>query len=158
MLSPHIKLFQKIKKVLELVSLPHFLHNFRMKIFLLLYCINWPNLIICLPLFYKILGNMCIAIVCKPVCEVMNFEVNLIFFKLSRFSYMTKKSWQKLKYLGNETSFWDETECIFHHFKGLSIKKITNFFGRWESDFNKHLNNFFPYRRHLCKGEAKPCD
>ena len=158
MLSPHIKLFQKIKKVLELVSLPHFLHNFRMKIFLLLYCINWPNLIICLPLLYKILGNMCIAIVCKPVCEVMNFEVNLIFFKLSRFSYMTKKSLQKLKYLGNERSFWDETECIFQHFKGLSIKNITNFFGRWESDFNKHLNNFFLYRRHLCKGEAKPCD
>ena len=25
------------------------------------------------------LGNMCIAIVCKPVCDVMNFEVNLVF-------------------------------------------------------------------------------
>ena len=27
----------------------------------------------------EILGNMCIAIVCKPGCDVMNFEVNLIF-------------------------------------------------------------------------------
>ena len=28
LLSPHIKLFQKIKRGLELVSLPHFPHNF----------------------------------------------------------------------------------------------------------------------------------
>ena len=27
----------------------------------------------------EILGNMCIAIVCKPGCEVMNLEINLIF-------------------------------------------------------------------------------
>ena len=26
-----------------------------------------------------ILGNMCIAIVCKPGCDVLNFEVDLIF-------------------------------------------------------------------------------
>ena len=27
----------------------------------------------------NILGNMCIEIVCKPCCDVMNFEVNLKF-------------------------------------------------------------------------------
>ena len=32
-----------------------------------------------LPLLCEILGNMSIAIVCKPSCAVMNFEVNLIF-------------------------------------------------------------------------------
>ena len=32
-----------------------------------------------LPLLCEISGNMCIAIVCEPGCEVMNFEVNLIF-------------------------------------------------------------------------------
>ena len=47
---------------------------------------------------------MCIAIFGKPGCEVMNFEVNLIFLS-SRFSCMVKKSWQKLKYLENEKSF-----------------------------------------------------
>ena len=31
----------------------------------------------CLPLFCEILGKMCIAIVCKPGCDVTNFEVNL---------------------------------------------------------------------------------
>ena len=74
LLSPHVKFFYKIKRGLKLVSLPHFLHNFRRKIFFLLYSINWPNVIVWLPL-----GNMCIAIVCKLGCDVINFEVNLIF-------------------------------------------------------------------------------
>ena len=79
MLSPHVKLFYKIKRGLELVSLPHFPHNFWRKIFVLLHYISWPNFIIWLPLLCEILGNMCIAIVCKPGCDVMNFEVSLIF-------------------------------------------------------------------------------
>ena len=32
-----------------------------------------------LPLLCEILGKMCVGIVCKPDCDVMNFEVNLIF-------------------------------------------------------------------------------
>ena len=32
-----------------------------------------------LPLLCEILGKMCVRIVCKPDCDVMNFEVNLIF-------------------------------------------------------------------------------
>ena len=63
----------------SLITLPHFSHNFWRKIFLLLCSINWPNFIVWLPLLCEILGNMCIAIVCKPGCDVMNFEVNLIF-------------------------------------------------------------------------------
>ena len=45
----------------------------------MLYFINWPNFIVWLPFIIEILDNMCIAIVCKPDCDVMNFEVNLIF-------------------------------------------------------------------------------
>ena len=41
--------------------------------------INWPNFIVWLRLLCEILGNMSIAIVCKPGCDVMNFEDNLIF-------------------------------------------------------------------------------
>ena len=78
LLSPHFKLSKKIKRVVELVSLPHFLHNFWRKIFPLLYSINWPNLVVWLSLLCKILGNMRITIVCKPGCHVMNFEVSLI--------------------------------------------------------------------------------
>ena len=76
---------KKIKKGLEFVSLPHFPHNFWRKIFLLLYSINWPNFIVWLHLLCEILGNMCIEIVCKPGCDVMNFEVvnlsNQAFFR-----------------------------------------------------------------------------
>ena len=79
MLSPNIKLFLKIRRALELVFPGHFPHNFWRKTFLLLYSINWPSFIVWLPLLCEILGNMCIAIVCKPGCDIMNFEVNLIF-------------------------------------------------------------------------------
>ena len=63
-LLTHTKLFWKIKRGLGLASLPHFLHNFWRKIFILLYSINWPNFIGWLSLLCEILVNMCIAIVC----------------------------------------------------------------------------------------------
>ena len=72
---------------------------------LMLYSIDWPLLFIaCLPLLFEILGNMHIAIVCYPGYDVMDLEINLIFL-IEPFFYMTKKSWQKLKYLENEKSF-----------------------------------------------------
>ena len=46
---------------------------------------------------------MCIAMVCEPGCDVINFEINLIFL-IKSFSYMTKKSRQKREYLENETN------------------------------------------------------
>ena len=50
--------FKKIKGDLELVSLPHFLHDFWRKLFLLLFFINWPNFFVWLPLLPEILGNI----------------------------------------------------------------------------------------------------
>ena len=32
-----------------------------------------------LTLLLEILGNMCIAIVCYPGCDIMDFEINFIF-------------------------------------------------------------------------------
>ena len=46
--------------------------------FLMLYFINWSNFIVWLLLLLEIFGNMCMAIVCFPGCDVMNFEINLI--------------------------------------------------------------------------------
>ena len=43
------KMFKKTKRGLKLVSLPHFLHGFWRKIFVLLCSITWPNLIVWLP-------------------------------------------------------------------------------------------------------------
>ena len=61
------------------VSLPHFVYDFSSKMFLMLYSINWPNLIAWFLLLFEILGNICITIACYPDCDVMNFEIDLIF-------------------------------------------------------------------------------
>ena len=55
-----IKLFKNLKRVLELVSLPHVLNDFE-EIYFSRY-INWPNFIAWLPLLLEILGNICIII------------------------------------------------------------------------------------------------
>ena len=68
------KAFKKINRGMELVS-PH--HDFWWKLFLTLYFTNWTNLIARLSLLLEILGNMCIAIICCPVCDVIAFEINL---------------------------------------------------------------------------------
>ena len=98
-----LNIFSKIKRGLELVSLPHFLHNFWRKIFLLLCSINWRNFIVWLPLFCEILGNMFIAIVRWTGCDVMNCETNLAFLI-------------KPFFLESKGSFQDEIKSIFHHF------------------------------------------
>ena len=65
------------KRGLEMFSLPHFLHDFWRKIYLLLHSINWPSFIVWLHLIWQILSNMCIVIVCYPGYDVMNFKINL---------------------------------------------------------------------------------
>ena len=100
-----LSFFKKIKRGLKLVSLPHFLHNFLRKLFLLIYSIDWPNFIVWLPLLCEILGNTCLAIASKPGCDVMNFEVNLIFliklFFLHDQKVVTKSkiSWERKELL-----------------------------------------------------------
>ena len=65
--------------------------------------------------FCEILGNMCIAMVCKPGCDVMNFEVNLIF--LIKPFFLHEQKLVTKTYLENEKS-------IFHHFlKGFQSCK-----------------------------------
>ena len=71
--------FSKIKERLELVFLPQFLYDFWRKIFLMLYSINWTNLITWLSLFLEILGTMCIAIICFLVYDAKNFGITLAF-------------------------------------------------------------------------------
>ena len=74
------------------------------KMFFMLYSTNWPNFIVWLHLLFEISGNACIAIACFSGCDVINFEINLIFL-IKSFFYMTKKSRQIFKYLEKEKSF-----------------------------------------------------
>ena len=95
-----------------------FLHNFWWKVFLALYSINWPNLIFWLPLLLELLGNMLIVDICYPVCDSINFEINLSLF-IKILSCMKKKAGQKFKYSENEKGFQYEIKSIFHHLNKL---------------------------------------
>ena len=103
------------EKSLRLVSPPHFVYISK-KMFLMLH-INWWNFIPWLPLFLQILGSMHIAIVCFPGCDVINFEINFIFF------YMTKKSRQNLNILRTKRAFKVKSKAFFINFKVLSNSK-----------------------------------
>ena len=52
----------------------------------------------------EILDIIRTAVICFPDCDVINFEINLI-FRIKSFFCKTKKSRQKSKYLENEKSF-----------------------------------------------------
>ena len=125
--SPHFKLLKEIKRGLELVFLPHFLLNLKRKIFVLLYFINWPNFIVWLPLLCEILDNMYLAIVCKPGCDAMDFDVNLILLIKSfllhdqKVGTKTKISWERTKFLR-----WNKNH--FPSFlKGFQLSKYHEF-------------------------------
>ena len=77
--------FDFLDKGLGIVSPAHFVYDFSTKIFLMLYSINYPNFIAWFSLLVGLLGNICIAIVCYPCCDVMDFEINLIFLLESFF-------------------------------------------------------------------------
>ena len=134
MLLPHIKLFQTIERVLELVSLPHFLHDFWREIFLLLYSINWPNFIFWLLLLREILGNLSIVIICWLVCDVIDFEINLIFLT-KPFLQWPKNQDKNLNFLWMKRAFKIKYKTVFIIFKVLSLKQMKNYFGRWEPNF-----------------------
>ena len=82
--------FHFLDKSLKKVSPPHFVFDFSRKMFFKLYSINLPYFIVSLPLLLEILDNLCIAIVCFPGCDVINFEINLIFL-IKSFFYMTER-------------------------------------------------------------------
>ena len=74
------------------------------KMLTILHSISWANVIVWWPFFLEVSGNMCIIIVCCPVCDVINFEIYLSFFT-KPFSLLTQNSEQKLKYTKNKKSF-----------------------------------------------------
>ena len=81
-----------------MASPPYFIFDFSRKVFLMLHSINWSNLIVWLPLLHEILDNMCIAILCFPDCDVINFEIKRS-FQWSRFSAWPKSKDKNLNIL-----------------------------------------------------------
>ena len=80
------------------------MHDFWWNIFLMLYFI-WLNFIAWLPLLLEILSNMCIVIICCPLWDVIDFEINHSFL-FTPFLYMTKRSAQKCKYLKKNKKYY----------------------------------------------------
>ena len=73
-----------------------------------------------LSLLLEILDQVCIVIICFPVCAIIKFENNRSFRKYVRiklFFYMAKKSRQKFKYHKNENNL--QGKIII--FRGLSV-------------------------------------
>ena len=66
---------------------------------------------------------MCVATVCKTGCDVMNFEVKLIFL-IKSFNLDDEKVMTKTKILENDKSFYDEIKNKFLEGKSPSL---TNF-------------------------------
>ena len=122
MFSPHIKLFLKIKRGLQLVT-----SDFWIKICLLLYCINLPNFIVWLPLLCEILSNMRIAIV---------------------FPAWPKSRDKNLNILRTKRAFKMKQKEILTSFKGLSMKQITQILlARWGSDFKRRFSNYVSFSK-----------
>ena len=88
--------FDLLKKDLEIVSLPYFVHDFSRKMFHMLYTLlaNQISLPDCLYFGKYVYCN----------CDVMNLEIKLIFLIKPLF-YTTKNSRQKFKYLENAKRF-----------------------------------------------------
>ena len=85
-----------------------------------------------MPLLYEILGNMSIAILGKPGCDVMNFEVNLIFLIKPFFVHDQSRD-KKLNILRTKRGAKINQKTFSITFKGLSIKQITQIFLESES-------------------------
>ena len=71
---------------LEICSILIFVYDFSRKMFVML-VIFYHLTKVLLPLFLKILDNICITIVSFPSCDIIIFEINLV----KPFSYVTKK-------------------------------------------------------------------
>ena len=69
--------FDFLEKGLGIVSLQDFLNDFFKKIFL--HYILLTDQISLSDCLLEILGSMCIAIICFPSCDIINFEINHIF-------------------------------------------------------------------------------
>ena len=106
-----------------------------MKKFVFLYSINWSSFIVWLLLLREILGNMYIVFVCKPGCDVMNFEINLIFLIRLFFLHDQKviiKIW--ISWEQKELLIWNKKHFLSFS-RAFNEENIANFFGRWDSDF-----------------------
>ena len=96
---------------------------------IILYSLNWPNFIIWLPLFFAVMSNICIVIVCFPCYDVINFKDELNFL-IKPFFFKTKNSGQKILISRDQRELlrWNRTH--FSKFlKGIQLPNIVSNLG-----------------------------
>ena len=114
--------FNFSEKCLGQVSPPNFVLFFSRKMFLIIHSINRLNFIVWLSLLLHILGDVCITVVCYPGCNVIKFDINLIFL-IKLFCYITKSQDKNLNILRTKRAFDVKQKAFFIIFKGLSSAK-----------------------------------
>ena len=121
--------FDFFEKGLGIVSPPYFVYDFSRKMFLMFYSHNRWNFISWLPLLLVTLGSMCIAIVCFPDCDVINFEIILIFL-IKLFFTWPKSQDRNLNILRTKIAFkvkWKTFLIIFNgHSQIESVPLMSN--------------------------------
>ena len=114
--------FEFLEKGLGIDSSSHFMYDLSRKIFVMLCSINWLKFIFWFPLLLEIFNNMFITFVSFPGFNIIILEINLIFL-IKPFSWVTKKSRQKMNYFENEFLRWSNKH--FSSFlKGFQLSKI----------------------------------
>ena len=61
------------------------------------------NFIVWLPFIREILNNMCIVILCKPGCDIINFKINIIFL-IKPLWHLCKNTVNVIKFLHRPNS------------------------------------------------------
>ena len=121
--------FNFFEKGLGPVSPTYFGQDFSRKTFLALCSINWPNFIVRITLPLQIPGNVCIVLVCYPVCDVMDFEICLSIL-INPLSYMSKNLEQQLKYCKNKKCFYGKINK--EHFSSFLMDfRLLKLFQTW---------------------------
>ena len=82
---------------------PHFVYHFQEKC-LSCYILLSDQISLSDSFYFLRYWKKCIVIICCPLCDVINFEINLS-FHIKLFFYITKESGHKFKYLKNGKSF-----------------------------------------------------
>ena len=114
--------FDFLNKGLGNVYPPHFVHDFIIKIFRMLYSINWPNFNVWLLLPPEISGNMCLELFFIQFVTSYIFQLTLAFLS-SLFLTWPKtqnKNWIILRTI---RAFDVKSEELFIIFKGLVVAK-----------------------------------
>ena len=79
-----------------------------------------------MPLLLEILGNMCIAIVCYPGCDVMDFEINLIFLIELFFLHDQKVMTKNLNIMRKKRAFKVKQKSFSLFLKDFQLSKIVS--------------------------------